>query len=101
MKFTLNHALYAAVRRGDLKAIKPESGVLSTASDLVFAGGREGYFYALDARDGSLLWKTNVGGNVASGARSRRSSSSGATRGSPAAGSRRSSRTARAVKARA
>ena len=41
--------------------------MLSTASDLVFAGGREGYFLALDARDGSLLWKANVGGNVASG----------------------------------
>jgi outer membrane protein assembly factor BamB len=33
----------------------------------VFAGSREGYFFALDARDGSLLWKANVGGNVASG----------------------------------
>jgi len=44
-----------------------DSGVLSTASDLVFAGGREGYFFALDARDGSLLWKANLGGNVASG----------------------------------
>ena len=41
--------------------------MLTTASYLVFAGGREGYFYALDARDGSLLWKTSVGGNVASG----------------------------------
>src|SRR5687767_10462842 len=28
-----------------------DSGVLSTASDLVFAGGREGYFFALDARN--------------------------------------------------
>jgi alcohol dehydrogenase (cytochrome c) len=44
-----------------------DSGVLSTASDLVFAGSREGYFFALDARDGSLLWKANLGGNVASG----------------------------------
>ena len=33
----------------------------------VFAGGREGYFYALNARDGELLWKTSVGGGVASG----------------------------------
>ena len=29
-----------------------DSGVLSTATDLVFAGSREGYFFALDARDG-------------------------------------------------
>ena len=33
----------------------------------MFAGSREGYFFALDARDGSLLWKANVGGNVAAG----------------------------------
>ncbi len=26
------------------------SGVLTTASDLLFVGGREGYFHALDAR---------------------------------------------------
>jgi alcohol dehydrogenase (cytochrome c) len=43
------------------------SGVLSTASDLVFAGGREGTFFALDARSGALLWSANVGGEVASG----------------------------------
>ena len=44
-----------------------DSGVLSTATDLVFAGGREGYFFALDARTGALLWKSMVGGQVASG----------------------------------
>jgi alcohol dehydrogenase (cytochrome c) len=44
-----------------------DAGVMSTASDLVFSGGREGYFYALNARDGELLWKTSVGGGVASG----------------------------------
>ena len=44
-----------------------DAGVLSTASDLVFSGGREGYFYALNARTGELLWKTSVGGPVASG----------------------------------
>ena len=43
------------------------SGVLSTASDLVFSGGREGYFYALDARTGEMLWRVNLGGNIASG----------------------------------
>ena len=34
------------------------AGVLSTAGDVVFSGGREGYFFALDARDGKLLWKS-------------------------------------------
>jgi alcohol dehydrogenase (cytochrome c) len=44
-----------------------ESGVLSTASDVVFSGSREGNFVALNARDGALLWKANLGGTVASG----------------------------------
>jgi alcohol dehydrogenase (cytochrome c) len=44
-----------------------DAGVMSTASDLVFSGGREGYFYALNARNGELLWKTSVGAGVASG----------------------------------
>ena len=43
------------------------AGVLSTASDLIFSGGREGYFYALDARNGSLLWKASLGGQINSG----------------------------------
>jgi outer membrane protein assembly factor BamB len=32
------------------------SGVLSTASDLVIAGSREGFFQAFDARSGASLW---------------------------------------------
>ena len=44
-----------------------DSGVLSTATDLVFAGGREGYFYALDARTGAPLWKVMVGGQISAG----------------------------------
>jgi len=43
------------------------AGVLSTASDLVFSGGREGYFYALNARTGDLLWRIALGGQVNSG----------------------------------
>jgi alcohol dehydrogenase (cytochrome c) len=38
-----------------------DAGILTTASDLLFAGGREGYFHALDARTGTLLWKANLG----------------------------------------
>ena len=44
-----------------------DSGVLSTASDLIFTGGREGYFQALNARTGELLWKMNLGGQMAAG----------------------------------
>ena len=43
------------------------AGILSTASDLVFTGNREGYFYALDGKNGSILWRTRLGGAVASG----------------------------------
>lgn len=43
------------------------SGILSTDSDLVFVGGREGYFHALDARTGALLWKANLGGEIVAG----------------------------------
>ena len=44
-----------------------DSGILTTASDVLFTGGREGYFYALNARNGELLWTTTVGGQVAAG----------------------------------
>ena len=43
------------------------AGVLTTASNVLFSGGREGYFYALDARTGALLWKVPVGASVRSG----------------------------------
>ncbi len=43
-----------------------EAGVLTTASNLLFSGGREGYFFALDARDGKPLWKRELGANIAS-----------------------------------
>ncbi|HJO03013.1 MAG TPA: PQQ-dependent dehydrogenase, methanol/ethanol family [Acidobacteriota bacterium] len=41
-----------------------DSGMLTTASDLLFTGGREGYFHALDARSGELLWKAGLGGQI-------------------------------------
>jgi alcohol dehydrogenase (cytochrome c) len=43
------------------------SGILTTATDVLFAGGREGWFWALDARTGAELWRENLGGEVASG----------------------------------
>ena len=44
-----------------------DAGVLTTASDVVFSGSREGYAFALDARTGALLWKANVGASVSNG----------------------------------
>jgi alcohol dehydrogenase (cytochrome c) len=41
-----------------------DSGMLTTASDLLFTGGREGYFHALDARTGKELWKASLGGQI-------------------------------------
>jgi len=68
---------YGAVRAidphtGDLKweykmTDFTDGGILTTASDLVFTGGREGFFVALNARTGVPLWKFSVGGVVASG----------------------------------
>ncbi len=67
---------------GDVLAIDPQtgqrrwefkmsdvtaSGILTTASDLLFTGGREGYFYALDARTGAELWRSSLGGSVEAG----------------------------------
>src|SRR5207248_1817578 len=43
------------------------SGILTTASDLLFTGGREGFFQVLDARDGKLLWKVAAGAEIAMG----------------------------------
>ena len=44
-----------------------DSGILTTGADLLFTGGREGFFQALDARTGALLWKTNLGAAINSG----------------------------------
>src|SRR5262249_35067779 len=41
-----------------------ESGLLTTASDLLFSGGREGHFWALDARTGKQLWRKYLGGQI-------------------------------------
>ena len=50
-----------------MSAASPEGGVLTTTSNLVFVGGRDGQFVALDARDGKLLWETNLGPSVSAG----------------------------------
>lgn len=42
-----------------------DSGILTTASDLLFTGSREGYFQVLDDRTGKLLWRATLGGQLA------------------------------------
>jgi alcohol dehydrogenase (cytochrome c) len=44
-----------------------DAGILTTASDILFSGNREGYFFALDARTGKELWKRYLGSQVAAG----------------------------------
>ncbi len=68
-----------AVGHGAVMALDPETGdakwmfdqfdvsdggMLTTASDLLFTGGREGYFHALDARTGREVWKASLGGQI-------------------------------------
>ena len=43
------------------------SGILTTASNVLFTGARSGYFQALDARTGELLWRASLGGQIANG----------------------------------
>ena len=69
------------IAHGEVKAIDPttgqqkwafemndvtDAGILTTASDVLFTGNREGFFFVLDARNGNLLWKLNTGGQVSS-----------------------------------
>ena len=71
-----------AAAKGAVKALDPltgqekwkfvmtdvsDSGILTTAADLLFTGGREGYFQALDARTGAALWRANIGGQIVNG----------------------------------
>lgn len=68
---------YSAVRAVDLQgnrvwehrmeAPSTEAGVLTTASNLLFSGSRDGDFYALDARNGNELWSTRLGAAVEAG----------------------------------
>jgi len=40
------------------------SGALATAGDLVFYGTMDGWFKAVDARNGKLLWKFKTGSGI-------------------------------------
>lgn len=65
---------YGVVRAYDPNTLQPRweykmdditwGGTLVTAGDVVFSGGREGYFLALDAKTGQLVWKASVGGQI-------------------------------------
>ena len=43
------------------------SGILTTGSELLFAGLRSGYFQAHDAGTGDLLWKASLGAQITNG----------------------------------
>ncbi len=43
------------------------AAILTTATDLLFTGTRDGYFYALDARTGKPLWRLQTGGQIHGG----------------------------------
>ncbi len=69
--------VYSAVRALDLEGNRvwqfrqnvpsSEAGIMTTASNLLFSGGRDGHFFALDARNGELLWETRLGAAVEAG----------------------------------
>jgi alcohol dehydrogenase (cytochrome c) len=55
-------------KKWDFKMVSyTESGVLSTAGDLIFGGGIDGDFMALDAKTGNPLWHVYLDGANASG----------------------------------
>ena len=68
---------YGVVRAYDPATLEPKwefkmsditwAGVLTTAGDVAFSGGKEGYFVALDARTGALLWRAALGGQINAG----------------------------------
>ncbi len=42
-----------------------DGGIVTTASNVLFSGNREGHFFALDATSGKLLWNLYLGGQTA------------------------------------
>ncbi len=75
--YRMEEEVYAAVRALDPRTGERKwefkfsdasySGILTTASDLLFTGVSDGHFLALDARSGALLWKVSLGGNILMG----------------------------------
>lgn len=58
-----------ATRKWTFRMSSPrtEGGLLTTAGNVLFGGGRDGQFFVLDARDGKKLWETNLGPSIAAG----------------------------------
>ena len=54
-------------RLGKALRLDPHSTLLSTGSDLLFVGTADGFVEALDAKNGNVLWKFNVGSGVHGG----------------------------------
>ena len=54
-------------RKWEFKMSDLTMGGILTTTNVLFSGGREGYFLALDARDGKLLWRVPLGGQISSG----------------------------------
>jgi alcohol dehydrogenase (cytochrome c) len=75
--FNTEDEAYGVIRAYDPNTLDPVwehrmaditwAGVLSTAGNVVFGGGREGYFLALDAETGELLWRAPLGGQINAG----------------------------------
>jgi alcohol dehydrogenase (cytochrome c) len=52
-------------RKWEFKFLTPTtSGILTTASNLLFTGDADGNLLALDSRDGKLLWRYQMGANL-------------------------------------
>jgi len=52
-------------RKWEYKYINPStSGLLTTASNLIFSGDAEGNLLALDSRNGKLLWRYQMGATL-------------------------------------
>ncbi len=62
-QFKLNSGNSIDAHKGGLTS-RGAAGILTTATDVLFTGGPEGDFVALDARNGSLLWRAALGGEL-------------------------------------
>ena len=55
----------AAEKVWEHKLFRPVwAGLLATAGGLVFAGGSDGFFKALDSESGEELWQFNIGASI-------------------------------------
>jgi alcohol dehydrogenase (cytochrome c) len=62
-QFKLNSGNSIDAHKGGLPS-RGAAGILTTAADVLFTGGPEGDFVVLDARNGALLWRAALGGEL-------------------------------------